>query len=46
VVTAPDANLGYFGGSLALRTGLARTNRFPLGPGGRRMLNELQQSAL
>lgn len=44
VATAPDADLAFFGGSVALRTGLARTNRFPLGPGGRRMLNELQHT--
>ncbi|MFJ1584190.1 hypothetical protein ACIOC1_12830 [Streptomyces sp. NPDC088197] len=41
VVTAPDADLASFGGSLALRAGLARTNCFPLGPGGRQMLTAL-----
>jgi hypothetical protein len=44
VATAPDADLASFGGSLALRTGLAGTNCFPLGPDGRRLLTELRQA--
>jgi hypothetical protein len=44
VATAPDAGLASFGGSLALRTGLATTNCFPLGPDGRRTLTELRQA--
>lgn len=41
VAAAPDTGPAYFGGGLALRTGLAGSNRVPLGPGGRQMLNEL-----
>ncbi|MEW2516895.1 hypothetical protein [Actinacidiphila alni] len=44
VATAPDAGLASFGGSRALRTGLARTNCFPLGPDGRRTLTEVRRA--
>jgi hypothetical protein len=44
VVTAPGTDLASFGGSLALRTGLARTNCFPLGPDGRQMLTALRRA--
>lgn len=45
VATAPDADLASFGGSAALRAGLAGGNCFPLGPGGRHMLAVLGRTA-
>jgi hypothetical protein len=44
VVTAPGTDLTHFGGSLTLRTGLARTNRMPMGSNGAHMLNELRRA--
>lgn len=44
VVSTPGAELAHYGGSALLRTGLARTNLFPLGPAGRRMLGELRRA--
>jgi hypothetical protein len=45
VATAPDTDLAYYGGSVVLRTGLAKTNAFAMGPNGPYMLKALQPQA-
>jgi hypothetical protein len=44
IATAPDTDLAHFGGSLTLRSGLAKTNRMPMGSNAPHMIDVLQQA--
>lgn len=44
IATAPDTDLAHFGDSLTLRTGLAKTNRMPMGSNATHMIDVLHQA--